>query len=229
MRADTTAGDADAGTGARIQDRDMIDLRKPSRVDRRRRHRHRHRRLRALDRRARHARDPATDRPAVDRGAVRRRDARPVVAVGLRVPAGVPRHHRHPVAVTVTLVARGLPVALDRHRRHDHRPRLLLPRQLHGQRRPRAGPARDPADPGRGHRGDARPPRRSQREGAGRQPRDVHRRAGRHPAARPVDQGRRGDRGPLGRVRVGRRQVGDPRAARPGRLHPHPVLDRGQP
>ena len=114
------------------------------------------------------------------------------------------------------------PVTLDRHRRHDHRPRLLLPRQLHGQRRARAGPARDPADPGRRHRGDARPPRRPQREGAGRQPRDVHGRAGGHPAAWPVDQGRRGDREPLRRVRVRRRQVGDPRAARARSSTPSP-------
>ena len=142
-------------------------------------------------------------------------------------PDGLTRLDRR-TGITLVAGRLSLAVAVDQHRGHDHRPCLLLPRQLHGQRRARAGAARDPADPGRRDRSHARPASRSQCQRARRPPRDVHGRAGRHPTARPFDQGRGRDRGPLGRVRVGRRPGGDPRATGPGRLHPHPILDRGR-
>ena len=172
---------------------------------------------------------PPTDGPAVGRGAVGRCHARPLVdrRPPPRPPPARPRRRRpRPRREAPTARADGDTRADQGADRHHDRPRLLLPRQLHRQRRPRAGAARDPEDPGRGDGRDEGAARRPQRRRARRAARDVHRHPRWHEAPRPDDQGRRGDGRPVRGVRVGRRARVDPRPARAGRVHADPVPDR---
>ena len=109
-------------------------------------------------RRRRRARRRSRSRPTTRRPTCRRRRAS-------GSPTASPHHRpRRPSPPSSAPV--GTPSPRPRSRRHHDRPRLLLPRQLHRQRRPRAGPARGAEDPGRGHGGGPRPARRPEREGA---------------------------------------------------------------
>ena len=149
------------------------------------------RRVRVGDGRPRERRPAGCDEPGIRRSAVGRVHARRDAVAGN--VAGPDRPARSDAEA-------------GRHAdrsRDDHRPRVLLPRQLHGQPRARPGAPRGPEDAGRRNGRDDRAARRPERRRARRPAGHVHRDPGRDPVPRAAHRGRHRDGQPVARVRVG--------------------------